>query len=143
MNTWKGPGMAIAVVKDDKQSCSPKATAFASSANRKRSTRTRCSRSPRTQRRSRPRSLAILVDEKKLAWDDKVSKYLPDFQMYDPWVTSELTIRDIVSHRVGLDTFSGDLLWYDTTYPTGRNPAARAVISSPFRVFARVTAIKT
>lgn len=61
-------------------------------------------------------SLAILVDEKKLAWDDKVSKYLPDFQLYDPWVTSELTIRDLVTHRVGLDTFSGDLLWYETTY---------------------------
>jgi CubicO group peptidase (beta-lactamase class C family) len=63
-------------------------------------------------------SLAILVDEKKLSWNDKVSKYLPDFQMYDPWVTYELTIRDLVSHRVGLDTFSGDLLWYDTTYST-------------------------
>jgi|GEM_PF-121709 len=61
-------------------------------------------------------ALAILVDENKLAWDDKVSKYLPDFQMYDPWVTSELTIRDLVTHRVGLDTFSGDLLWYETTY---------------------------
>ncbi len=61
-------------------------------------------------------SLAILVDEKKIAWDDKVSKYLPGFQMYDPWVTSELTIRDLVTHRVGLDTFSGDLLWYETTY---------------------------
>jgi CubicO group peptidase (beta-lactamase class C family) len=36
--------------------------------------------------------------------------------MYDPWVTSELTVRDLVSHRVGLDTFSGDLLWYETTY---------------------------
>ena len=35
--------------------------------------------------------------------------------MYDPWVTSELTIRDLVTHRVGLDTFSGDLLWYETT----------------------------
>jgi CubicO group peptidase (beta-lactamase class C family) len=45
--------------------------------------------------------------KKKLAWDDKVSKYLPDFHMYDPWVTSELTVRDLVSHRVGLDTFSG------------------------------------
>lgn len=62
-------------------------------------------------------SLAILVDEKKLAWDDKVSKYLPEFKMYDPYVTSELTIRDLVTHRVGLDTFSGDLLWYETTYP--------------------------
>src|SRR4029078_7865018 len=60
--------------------------------------------------------LATLVAEKKLNWDDKVSKYLPDFQMYDPWVTSELTIRDLVPHRVGLDTFSGELLGYETTY---------------------------
>ena len=61
-------------------------------------------------------ALAILIDEKKLNWDDKVVKYLPDFQMYNPYVTSELTIRDLVSHRSGLDTFSGDLLWYETTY---------------------------
>ena len=62
-------------------------------------------------------SLAILIDEKKIGgWDDKVSKYLPEFQMYDQYVTSEMTIRDLVSHRSGLDTFSGDLLWYDTTY---------------------------
>src|SRR5690606_19184891 len=63
-------------------------------------------------------ALAILVDEKKLAWDDKVSKYLPEFRMYDPWVTSELTVRDLVTHRSGLDTYSGDLLWYDTSYTT-------------------------
>jgi CubicO group peptidase (beta-lactamase class C family) len=61
-------------------------------------------------------SLAILVDEKKISWDDKVSKYLPDFQMYDPWVTNELTLRDLVTHRSGLDTFSGDLLWYETNF---------------------------
>ena len=62
-------------------------------------------------------SLAILIDEGKIGgWDDKVTKYLPEFQMYNPYVTSELTIRDLVSHRSGLDTFSGDLLWYDTTY---------------------------
>jgi Beta-lactamase class C and other penicillin binding proteins len=42
--------------------------------------------------------------------------FSPEFQLYDPWVTSELTIRDLVTHRVGLDTFSGDLLWYETTY---------------------------
>ncbi len=62
-------------------------------------------------------SLAILIDEGKIGgWDDKVSKYLPEFQLYNPYVTEDLTIRDLVSHRVGLDTFSGDLLWYETTY---------------------------
>src|SRR5436190_9239200 len=117
MTTWKGPGMAIAVVKDDKTVMAKgygvrelgkpdkvdENTLFAIASNTKAFTTA---------------SLAILVDEKKIAWNDKVSKYLPDFQLYDPWVTNELTIRDIVSHRVGLDTFSGDLLWYDTTYPT-------------------------
>jgi CubicO group peptidase (beta-lactamase class C family) len=116
MSTWKGPGMAIAIVKDDKtvfakgygvrQLGKPEPvdenTVFAIASNSKAFTTA---------------SLAILADEKKLNWDDKVSKYLPDFQMYDPWVTSELTIRDLVTHRVGLDTFSGDLLWYETTYP--------------------------
>src|SRR5215210_1581739 len=117
MTTWKGPGMAIAVVKDDKTVMAKgygvrelgkpdkvdENTLFAIASNTKAFTTA---------------SLAILVDEKKIAWNDRVSKYLPDFQMYDPWVTNELTIRDIVSHRVGLDTFSGDLLWYDTTINT-------------------------
>ena len=62
-------------------------------------------------------ALAILIDEGKIdSWDDKVSKYLPELQLYDPYVTEHLTIRDLVSHRVGLATFSGDLLWYETTY---------------------------
>lgn len=63
-------------------------------------------------------SLAILVDEKKLNWDDKVTKYLPEFEMYDAYVTREVTVRDLVTHRSGLDTFSGDLLWYETNYST-------------------------
>jgi CubicO group peptidase (beta-lactamase class C family) len=61
-------------------------------------------------------SLAILVDQKKLHWDDPVTKYLPTFQMYDPWVTKELTIRDLVTHRSGLATFSGDFLWLGSDY---------------------------
>lgn len=117
VKTWPGPGMAIAVVKDDrvvlqkgyglreigKSEPIDENTQFAIASNSKAFTTA---------------ALSILIDEKKLGWDDKVSKYLPEFQMYDPWVTSELTIRDLVTHRVGLATFSGDLLWYETTYPT-------------------------
>lgn len=109
------PGMAIAVVRDDKavfaQGYGTKElgrnspvdanTVFAIASNSKAFATA---------------TLAILVDEGKIKWDDKVSKYLPEFEMYDPWVTSELTIRDLVTHRVGLDTFSGDLLWYEATY---------------------------
>ncbi len=61
-------------------------------------------------------SIGILVDDKKLKWDDKVTDYLPYFQMYDPYVTREMTIRDLLSHRSGLETFSGDLVWWGTTH---------------------------
>src|SRR3954452_12887719 len=101
MDTWGGPGMAIAIVKDDtvvfakgygvrelgKPDKVDENTLFAIASNTKAFTTA---------------SLAILVDEGKLNLNDKVIKYLPDFQMYDPWVTAQITIRDLVSHRSGL-----------------------------------------
>ena len=56
--------------------------------------------------------IGMLVQEGKLNWEDKVKKYLPYFELYDPWVSNEITIRDILSHRVGLGTFSGDVIWF-------------------------------
>ncbi|MDY7396053.1 serine hydrolase [Aureibaculum sp. 2210JD6-5] len=56
--------------------------------------------------------LGMLVDEGKLNWNDKVKDYLPYFAVYDPWVSANVTIRDLLSHRVGLGTFSGDVIWY-------------------------------
>ena len=47
-------------------------------------------------------ALSILVDEGRIHWDDKVIDYLPQFRMYDPYVTREFTIRDLLSHRSGL-----------------------------------------
>lgn len=61
-------------------------------------------------------ALSMLIDQKKIAWDDPVIKYLKDFQMYDPWVTKEITIRDLVTHRSGLETFSGDIMWLGSNY---------------------------
>ena len=60
-------------------------------------------------------ALAMLVDEGKLAWDDPVTKHLPDFQMYDAYVTKEMTVRDLLVHRSGLGLGAGDLLWWPTT----------------------------
>lgn len=57
-------------------------------------------------------SLALLVDEGKLDWEDRVIDYLPDFRMYDPWVTREFTIRDLLTHRSGLGLGAGDLLFW-------------------------------
>ncbi|MBQ1540740.1 serine hydrolase [Caulobacter sp. CCUG 60055] len=56
-------------------------------------------------------ALAILVDEKKIKWDDKVIDHLPDFRMYDPYVTREFTIRDLLTHRSGLPSYAGDLMF--------------------------------
>jgi len=57
-------------------------------------------------------SLAILVDAGKLSWDDKVVDYIPEFALYDPWVTKEFTVADLLTHRSGLEGGAGDLmLW--------------------------------
>ncbi len=60
-------------------------------------------------------ALAILVEEGKLAWDDRVIDHLPGFQMYDPWVTREITIRDLLVHRSGLGPGQGDLMFVPST----------------------------
>jgi len=58
--------------------------------------------------------MAKLVHEKKLNWDDLVIDYLPDFKLADAYITNHLTIADLLSHRSGMGTFYGDLLWYET-----------------------------
>ena len=57
-------------------------------------------------------SLALLVDEGLLSWEDKLIDHLPDFRMYDAWVTREFTIRDMLTHRSGLPLGAGDLLFW-------------------------------
>jgi CubicO group peptidase (beta-lactamase class C family) len=70
-------------------------------------------------------SLAILVDEGKIAWDDRVIDHLPAFQMYDPYVTREMTIRDLLVHRSGLGLGAGDLLWWPATTYTKEEIVSR------------------
>jgi CubicO group peptidase (beta-lactamase class C family) len=56
--------------------------------------------------------LARLVDQGKLHWDDPVTKYLPSFRMYDPWVTENMQVGDLLVHHSGLPEGAGDLmLW--------------------------------
>jgi CubicO group peptidase (beta-lactamase class C family) len=114
---WKIPGMAVAIVKDgkvvlakgygvkefSKKEKVDEKTLFAIASNTKAFTAA---------------MLAILVDEGKINWDDKVRDWLPYFKLYDAYVTEEMTIRDLLCHRSGLKTFSGDLLWYETSYST-------------------------
>jgi CubicO group peptidase (beta-lactamase class C family) len=114
---WDVPGLAVAIVKDGRTvhakgygvrdmtegGAVDEHTLFAIASNTKAFTAA---------------TLAILVDEGRLHWDDRVQEHLPWFQLYDPYVSREMRIRDLLSHRCGLGTFSGDLIWYGTGYST-------------------------
>lgn len=105
---WKVPGLAIAVVSGDslvfargygvveqgKPAPATEHTRFAIGSTTKAMTSA---------------ALAMLVDEGKLRWDDKVIDYLPDLRLHDAYATRELTVRDLLTHRTGLP--STDLFW--------------------------------
>ena len=59
--------------------------------------------------------LAILVDQHKLSWDDRVVDKLPGFEMYDPYATAHMTVRDLLTHRSGLGLGEGDLMFLPAT----------------------------
>ena len=113
MEDFQVPGVAIAVVKDDhvvyaqglgvRKKGEPAAvdadTLFAIGSTSKAFTAA---------------TLAMLVDEGKLRWDDPAGNYLLGFQLYDPLATRELTVRDLLCHRSGLPR--GDALWYGTKF---------------------------
>ncbi|MFV8442802.1 serine hydrolase [Flavobacterium sp. LB2P44] len=71
-------------------------------------------------------ALAMLVDEGKVKWDDKVIQYLPNFKMYNDYVTNEFTIRDLLTHRSGLGLGAGDLM----IWPDGSNFTAADIIQN-------------
>ncbi|WP_369426062.1 serine hydrolase [Croceibacterium aestuarii] len=70
-------------------------------------------------------ALATLVDSGKLNWDDKVIDHMPWFRMYDPWVTAEMTVRDLLVHRSGLGLGAGDLLYVPRSNLTRRQTVER------------------
>ncbi|MDL2262060.1 serine hydrolase [Bacteroidales bacterium OttesenSCG-928-I21] len=109
------PALGVAIVKDDKITYQKgfgvletgkkiktnEYTNFAIASNTKAFTAT---------------ALAILVDEGRISWEDKVRKYIPYFELYNPYVSNEMTIIDLLCHRSGLKTFSGDLIWYGSNH---------------------------
>jgi CubicO group peptidase (beta-lactamase class C family) len=111
LKTFEVPGVSVAIVKDGKVvvakgygvrklgEAAPvdARTLFGIASNTKVFTAT---------------ALGLLVEEGKLEWDAPVVRYLPGFQMWDPYVTRELTIRDLLVHRSGLGLGAGDLLWW-------------------------------
>ncbi|MFL5614489.1 MAG: serine hydrolase [Gemmatimonadaceae bacterium] len=108
---WKVPGLAIAVVKDGR-------IVFAKGYGVRElgkpapvDTQTLFSIGSTTKAMTSA-SIGMLVDEGKLHWDDRVTKILPGFQLADPYVTRELTVRDLLTHCSGLG--NADVLWYRT-----------------------------
>jgi CubicO group peptidase (beta-lactamase class C family) len=115
LTTFDVPGIAVAVVKDDKiihakgygvRSLQTKQkvdenTLFGVASNSKAFTAA---------------ALGMLVDENKIKWDDKVTDYIPEFKLYNPYVTEEFTIKDLLTHRSGLGLGAGDLMmWPDSS----------------------------
>jgi CubicO group peptidase (beta-lactamase class C family) len=113
--SWGVPGLAVAIIKDGevvlakgygvrelgKPETVDADTLFAIASNTKAFTAA---------------AIAMLEEEDKLEWNDKVQQHLPYFQLYDPWVSAEMRVDDLLCHRSGLGTFSGDLLWWGTPW---------------------------
>ncbi len=111
---WNIPGMAIAITTEDsiifskgygyaniaKKTKVDGNTLFAIASNSKAFTAT---------------AIGQLAEGKKLKFSDKVINYLPYYKLYNDYTTQNETIEDLLCHRNGLGTFSGDLLWYATT----------------------------
>lgn len=62
-------------------------------------------------------SMVMLQEDGKLNLDDPVRKYLPYFTLYDEYASEHATVRDLLCHRLGLGTFSGDVVWFKSNYP--------------------------
>ncbi len=111
MKDWQVPGMAVAVVKDgeiiyakgfgEKKLGTGEAvdanTLFGIASVSKNITAA---------------ALAMLVDEGKISWDDKIVDIIPWFALSDPWVTSQVTIRDALTHQVGIGRMIGNRLQF-------------------------------
>jgi CubicO group peptidase (beta-lactamase class C family) len=116
MATWSIPGLAIAIVQDDE-------VVFARGYGvQKLGEEARVDENTlfgvaSTTKAMTAAALAMLVDEGRISWDDRVVDHLPDFRLSDPWATSQATIRDLLSHRVGVGRITGNRIQFMTHEP--------------------------
>jgi CubicO group peptidase (beta-lactamase class C family) len=111
MREFQVPGIGLAVVKDGKVVAARGYGVRRLGDTARVDARTRFGIASNTKAFTAT-ALALLVEEGKLEWDAPVVRYLPAFAMYDPFVTRELTVRDLLVHRSGLGLGAGDLLWW-------------------------------
>lgn len=83
-------------------------------------------------------ALAILVEEGKISWEDKVKDHIPEFKMYNDYVTENMNITDLLTHRSGLGLGAGDLMFF----PDGGDFGVKDVVKV-FQYFKPVSAFRT
>jgi CubicO group peptidase (beta-lactamase class C family) len=107
-NQWQVPGLAITVVQNGKVVFSKGYGMRELGKNEPVTTETLFGAMSTTKAMTVV-GLAMLMDEGKLNWDDKVIKHLPNFRVGDPYITNELRVRDLLTHNAGLG--NADFLW--------------------------------
>jgi len=125
MTTMPHVGLAVAVVQDG-QVTHAKGYGIASAGTGKKVDENTLFAIASNSKSFTAAALAILIEEGKLDWNDKVVDHLPEFRMYDPYVTEHFTIIDLLTHRSGLDLGAGDLMFF----PDGSDFTARDVMTS-------------
>lgn len=115
VNAYELPGLAISIVHDD-EVVFQEAYGYTNQVSKEALDPTAVFAIASLSKAFTATSIAILVDEGKLNWNDRVKDYLPYFNLKDEYVESQMTIEDLLSHRSGFNTFDGDLLWYGTDY---------------------------
>ncbi|OYU80175.1 MAG: serine hydrolase [Flavobacterium sp. BFFFF1] len=125
MATFNVPGIAVAVIKDGKVVLS-KGYGVRSIITKEKVDANTLFGIASNSKAFTSAALAILIDEKKINWDDKVIQYIPEFKMYNDYVTSEFTVRDLLTHRSGLGLGAGDLM----IWPDGHNFTPKDIINN-------------
>ncbi len=114
LDEWHIPGMAIAITTGDKIIFS-KGYGYANLEKKTKVDGNTLFAIASNSKAFTASSIAKMVEQGKLKWNDKAIDFLPYYKMYNDYTTQNTTIEDLMTHKNGLKTFSGDLLWYATT----------------------------
>jgi CubicO group peptidase (beta-lactamase class C family) len=117
MKTFDVPGIAVAVLKDGKVVHEKGYGKRSLKTNKPVDTNTMFGVASNTKAFTTA-ALGQLIDQGKLTWDTKVTDIIPEFKLYNPYVTSEFTVRDLITHRSGLGLGAGDLMVFPATNTT-------------------------
>jgi CubicO group peptidase (beta-lactamase class C family) len=116
--TFNVPGIAVSVIKDGKVVHSKGYGVRSIASDKKVDENTLFGVASNTKAFTAA-ALGVLVDQKKIEWDSRVTDILPEFKLYDAYVTREFTVRDLLTHRSGLGLGAGDLMiWPDSNTTT-------------------------